>query len=167
MSDAVDGFFGDFIENSLKTAKASAARGLFNQAEQLERGANVAKIHLKDLRGKVDPRLTERIETILWESEQERVPLETARAKAVKLSRFAVAREATIKLKEMTERYKRRLQIAYKTAVTASPVGTLNLPGLRMAWERVEQQLPESQTRSVTLYSMPLNFRWGRKTCPF
>lgn len=145
---AIDAFFGDFIDNSLKTAKASAAKGAFSQAEQLERGANVAKIHLRNLRGKVDPRLTERIETILWESEQERTPLEAAKAKAVEQSRFAVAREASIKLRELTERYRRRVLIAYKTAVTASPVGTVNLPGLKMAMERVQEQLPPPQPRS-------------------
>jgi len=126
----INAFFGDFIDNSMQTAKASALKGSFKQAEQLERGANVAKIHLRNLRGKVDPRLTERIETILWESEQERVPLEAAKVKAVEKSRFAVAREASINLRELTERYRRRIMIAYKTAITAAPVGTSNLSEL-------------------------------------
>jgi len=143
MRTASEEFFGEYITGCTEQAKACARARRFEQARHMEKGAQVGRIQIGRVRGKKDPRLTERMELLLEDSAQERSSLQVAMRHATDSGNFGAAKEANDLLKAVNSRYRSRLVAAYRSALSSMSFGTRSIAPLRKVWEKVDVDLPE------------------------
>ena len=75
----------------------------------------MAKELLRQLRGKHDPRLTDRMEILLREAENEAAPLQQAMARASERRKFAVAQQAQEDIIACQKRFRKRLEVEHSS----------------------------------------------------